>query len=207
MYLDQPLQQYLDDLASSKSAPGGGSTAALSGAMGASLACMVARLTIGKTGYEEVQEEIQGIVQQAEKLRLRFEELIQADIRAYEQLSACFKMPHATDEEKSARTQAIQARLVDAATVPLEMVEGAAALMHYCQRIAEIGNVNVLSDIAVGANLAQCAGESATWMVRVNLRAMKDQTLVNVLGVRLQQARAKIENGSQQVTAMVGGRV
>lgn len=206
MYLDQPLQQYLDDLASSKSTPGGGSASALSGAMGAALASMVARLTVGKTGYEEVQDEVTTIIQQTENLRLRFQELIQADIQAYEQLSACFKLPHSTDEEKANRAKAIQERLVDAALVPLDMVERAVELVQLCQRIAEIGNVNVISDIAAGSMLASSTGASASWMVRVNMRAMKDLEMVNALSTRLTSALDSISEGNQRVTAIVGGR-
>lgn len=206
MYLDQPLQQYLDDLASSKSTPGGGSASALSGAMGAALASMVARLTVGKTGYEEVQDEVTSIIQQTENLRLRFQELIQADIQAYEQLSACFKLPHSTDEEKANRAKAIQERLVDAALVPLDMVERAVELVQLCQRIAEIGNVNVISDIAAGSMLASSTGASASWMVRVNMRAMKDLEMVNALSTRLTSALDSISEGNQRVTAIVGGR-
>ena len=76
MYLDQSLQKYLDDLASDRPTPGGGSTAALSGAMGASLVCMVARLTLGKADYAEVQPEIESIIERAERLRTRFQQLI-----------------------------------------------------------------------------------------------------------------------------------
>jgi formiminotetrahydrofolate cyclodeaminase len=206
VYLDQPLQQYLDDLASSKSTPGGGSASALSGAMGAALASMVARLTVGKTGYEEVQDEVKSIIQQTENLRLRFQELIQADIQAYEQLSACFKLPHSTDEEKANRAKAIQERLVDAALVPLDMVERAVELVQLCQRIAEIGNVNVISDIAAGSMLASSTGASASWMVRVNMRAMKDLEMVNALSTRLTSALDSISEGNQRVTAIVGGR-
>ena len=158
MYLDQSLQEYLDDLASDRPTPGGGSTAALSGAMGAALTCMVARLTLGKADYAEAQPEIESIIERAERLRTRFQQLIQADIEAYGQLSACFKLPRATSEEKTARTKAIQERLVEAALVPLEMAECAAELIWYCQRVAEIGNKNVLSDIGVAATLAFAAG-------------------------------------------------
>ena len=206
MYLDQPLQHYLDDLASSKATPGGGSASALSGAMGAALASMVARLTVDKTGYEEVQDEVKSIIQQTENLRLRFQELIQADIQAYEQLSACFKLPHSTDEEKANRAKAIQERLVDAALVPLDMVERAVELVQLCQRIAEIGNVNVISDIAAGSMLASSTGASASWMVRVNMRAMKDLEMVNALSTRLTSALDSISEGNQRVTAIVGGR-
>src|SRR5947209_10850516 len=135
MYLDQPLQHYLDDLASSQATPGGGSASALTGAMGAALASMVARLTLNKSGYADVQQEIEELLQQTERLRVRFQQLMQEDIDAYGRLSECFKMPRATSEERAARSVAIQARLVDAALVPLEMVECSAELVRYCQRI------------------------------------------------------------------------
>src|SRR5271157_330460 len=91
MYIDETLQRYLDDLASAQPAPGGGSTAALSGAMGAALASMVCRLTIGKEAYAGVQPEIEELLTKTEHLRLRFQQLMQKDIEAYGRLSACYK--------------------------------------------------------------------------------------------------------------------
>ncbi len=204
MYLDTPLQQYLDDLASSQSTPGGGSASALSGAMGAGLASMVARLTLGKPDYTEVQQEIESLIQKTEQLRTRFQQLMQEDIEVYGRLSACFKMPRSTDEERAARTQAIQARLADAAFVPLQVTECAAELVRCCQRIAEIGNINVLSDIATGTMLSSSAGTGASWMVRTNLLAMKDLEQVNVLSDRLNTALDTISTCSQQVINLVG---
>src|SRR5713226_2318816 len=107
MYLDKPLQHYLDELASAKATPGGGSASALSGAMGAALVCMVARLTLGKAKYADVQPEVEELLQQTEKLRERFQQLMQEDIDAYGRLSASFKMAHNTPEETSARGKAI----------------------------------------------------------------------------------------------------
>ncbi len=204
MYLETPLQQYLDDLASSQSTPGGGSASALSGAMGAGLASMVARLTLGKADYANVHQEIESLVQKTEQLRTRFQALMQEDIEAYGRLSACFKMPRTTDEERVARTQAIQARLADAALVPLEVTECAAELLSYCQRIAEIGNKTVLSDIATGTMLASSAGTGASWMVRTNLLVMKDLALVDKLSDRLNRALDTIATHSQQVITLVG---
>jgi formiminotetrahydrofolate cyclodeaminase len=206
MYLDKPLQTYLDELASSQPTPGGGSAAALSGAMGAGLASMVARLTLGKDAYASVQSEIEAIVQNTERLRARFQQLIQEDIEAYGRLSATFKLPRTTSEEKAARTGAIQDQLANAALVPLEMAECAAELVHYCLRIAEIGNANVLSDIATAAALVSSAGTGASWMVRTNLRAMKDLELVNILSNRLSIALDTIAAYSQQVVNKVGER-
>ena len=100
MYIDQTLQTYLDDLASSDSTPGGGSAAAVSGAMAAALASMVCRLTLGKEKYADVQTEISALLQQAEEQRRRFQELMAEDISAYNTLSTCFKMARETEEQR-----------------------------------------------------------------------------------------------------------
>lgn len=206
MYLDTSVQEYLDDLASSQSTPGGGSTAALSGAMGSALACMVSRLTLSKADYADVHAEIETVLTQVERLRSRFQELIQADIEAYGKLSASFKLPRATADEKVARTQAIQAGLVDAALVPLEMAEHAAELVQHCQHIAEVGNKNVLSDIATAAMMASAAGTGSAWMVRTNLNSLKDAEQVRSLNARLTTALDAIAAGSQRVVVIVGER-
>src|SRR5712692_925802 len=112
MYTDQPLQDYLHALASEQSTPGGGSAAALSGAMGAALASMVCRLTLGKEAYAGVRQEIEELLRRAENLRSRFQQLFQEDIEAYGRLSASYKLPRETSEERAARSAAIQEQLV-----------------------------------------------------------------------------------------------
>jgi len=204
MYLDQTLQQFLDDLSSSKSTPGGGSASALSGAMGAALASMVCRLTVDKDEYADVRQEITDLIQQTEDLRQRFQQLMQEDIEAYGKLSEIFKMPRETKEEREARSHAIQEQLIQAALVPLEVAEAAADLMQACLRISQIGNTKVLSDIATGAMLASSAGAGAAWMVRINLQSLKDLEKVTTLGERLSKALDRITEISQQVTSLVG---
>ena len=206
MYIDETLQHYLDDLASTRPAPGGGSTAALSGAMGAALASMVCRLTIGKAAYAGVQQEIEELLKRTEQLRLRFQQLIQEDIEAYGRLSACYKLPRGTNEERATRTEAIQKQLVEAALVPLEVAERAAELVQCCERIIEIGNTTVLSDVATGAILASGAGEGAALMVRINVQALKNDELADELRERLNRALSIIASGVQRVTSRVGRR-
>jgi len=206
MYIDETLQHYLDDLASARPAPGGGSTAALSGAMGAALASMVCRLTIGKAAYAGVQQEIEELLKRTEHLRLRFQQLIQEDIEAYGRLSACYKLPRETNEERATRTEAIQKQLVEAALVPLEVAERAAELVQCCERIIEIGNATVLSDVATGAILASGAGEGAALMVRINVQALKNDELADELRERLNRALSIIASGVQRVTSRVGRR-
>lgn len=206
MYKDQTLQQFLDDLSSSKPTPGGGSASALSGAMGAALASMVCRLTIDKDEYADVRQEIAGLLEQTENLRQRFQQLMQEDIEAYGKLSEIFKMPRETKEERETRSHAIQEQLVQAALAPLEMAESAADLMQACLHISKIGNAKVLSDVATGAMLASSAGAGAAWMVRINLQSLKDLELMTTLGERLSNALDRITDTSQQVTSIVGER-
>lgn len=186
--------------------PGGGSASALCGAMGAALASMVARLTLGKDAYSDVQPEIEKLLQETEKLRERFQQLMQEDINAYGRLSAAFKLPRGTPGESEARGKAIQAQLVEAALVPLEVVESASKLLQCCRRIAGIGNVTVLSDVATGSLLASSAASGAAEMVRINLRSMKESELVSVLTNRLNVALEDIAECSRQVTAIIGSR-
>src|SRR6266699_267374 len=91
-------------------------------------------------------------------------------------------------------------------SVPLEIVERAAELMQLCQRISEIGNVNILSDVGIGAMLASSAGTGAGWLVRINLRAMKDLEQASVPSDRLGAALGRISTCSQQVTNIIGER-
>lgn len=206
MYLNKPLQEYLTDLASGQPTPGGGSAAALSGAMASALACMVAHFTLNKADYAAVHPEMETLLQGGEQARERFQQLMQADIDAYSQLSACFKMPRTTDQERVARTQAIQTALSSAALVPLEVAELAAQLVQYCQRIAEIGNKNVISDIATATSLASGAANGASWMVRTNLHPMKDEQQVEMLNGRLSVALNTITTGSEQIVRIMGER-
>ncbi len=207
MYLEESLQHYLDDLASAQPAPGGGSTAALSGAMGAALVSMVCRITLGKPAYVNVQPEIESVLSQTENMRKRFQQLMQEDIEAYGNLSASYKLPRETDEERRYRSSEIQKQLVEAALVPLEVVENAARLMTPCQRIAEISSSNILSDVETAAILASSAGKGAAFMVRINVHAIKNATVAAELEARLQTALATIVEGVDRVHKIVEERM
>ena len=206
MYIEETLHRYLDDLASAQSTPGGGSSAALSGAMGAALASMVCRITLGKEAYAHVRQEIEELLGKTEYLRSRFQQLMQEDIEAYGHLAKSYKLPRETSEEREYRTDMIQKQLVGAALVPLEVIECAADLIKSCQRIAEIGSIAVLSDVATGAILASCSGNGAAYMVRINLRSMNNDKLVAELEDRLNTALAIIVEGVDQVINIVEGR-
>ena len=205
-YIEQPLQTYLDDLASSSSTPGGGSAAALSGSMAAALACMVCQLTLGKEKYAGVQDEIKSLLQSSEGHRQRFQQLMAEDIAAYNNLAASLKMPRESEEERQARIAALQEGLLKAALVPLEVAEHARDIALICRRVAQIGNTNVLSDVAAAAMFDASSGTSAAWMVRVNLRSLKDQAQAVSLSERLSKLLDEITTSCQQAASIVGER-
>lgn len=174
-YLDKPLRHFLDKLASKSPEPGGGSVAALTGALGAGLISMVANLTIGKEKYKEVQEDIEQLLKESEKLRVEMQDLIQKDTEAYGALSLVYKMPKNTDEEKAARTAKMQEALKTACQVPFEIGLKSLEVAKLAKRAAEIGNVAAVSDAGVAVLLAHACVQSAALNVKININSIKDQ--------------------------------
>ena len=121
IYPPEPLQTYLDDAASKKPAPGGGSVSACVGALGAALVSMVCNLTAGREKFADVETEIVALVSQSEEARERLEELLQQDTTAYNGVIDAYKLPKDTDEQQAVRSAAVQAGLIVAADVPLEI--------------------------------------------------------------------------------------
>lgn len=177
-FSQKTVAQFLDELASQAPVPGGGSGAALVGALGAALASMVCNLTVGKPKYADVQADIQALLAQTEALRARLTALIDEDIAVYYRLSSAYKMPKDTDEQKAARTAAIQAILRDATKVPMQIAEACVQVLSLCKPIAEKGNVGAVSDAGVAALLAEAALRSAALNVLINLAAIKDAEFV-----------------------------
>jgi formiminotetrahydrofolate cyclodeaminase len=177
-FSQKTVAQFLDELASSAPVPGGGSGAALVGALGAALASMVGNLTLGKPKYADVQADIQALLAQTEALRARLTNLIEEDVAVYHRLSSAYKMPKDTDEQKAARTAAIQVILRDATAVPMNIAEACVGVLKLCKPMADKGNVGAVSDAGVAALLAEAALRSAALNVLINLAAIKDAEFV-----------------------------
>ncbi|HFD39832.1 MAG TPA: methenyltetrahydrofolate cyclohydrolase [Anaerolineae bacterium] len=175
---DKPVTNFLDELASNTPAPGGGSVAALSGALGAALVSMVCNLTLGKKGYDDVQADIQALLEQSEALRAELTDLLEADVAAYSGYSQAVKMPRGTEEEKAARKEAMQAALKTATDVPLQIAEAAAKVMDLCMPAAEKGNKWAVSDAGVAVLVAEAALRSSALNVLINLGSLKDEEFV-----------------------------
>jgi len=175
---DKSVSNFLDELASNAPAPGGGSVAALSGALGAALVSMVCNLTLGKKGYEDVQGDIDDLLSQSEALRQRLTDLLEEDVKAYTGYSMAAKMPRGTDEEKSERSKAMLAALKVATDVPLGIAEAAVEVMDLCMPAAEKGNKWAVSDAGVAVLMAEAALRSAALNVLINLGTLKDEAFV-----------------------------
>jgi formiminotetrahydrofolate cyclodeaminase len=173
----ETLGDWLEQLGSPASTPGGGAAGALAAAAGAALVEMVVNLTLGKAAYAAHEEHVRPIGEQARALRQRAVALADADADAFDQVMAAYGLPKQSDEEKAARSAAIQAATVEAARPPLGVAEVAARVIELAAALPGRSNRNVLSDVGVAASLACSALESAAINVEVNLGALKDESV------------------------------
>ena len=160
---------------------GGGSVAALNGAVASALTAMVAGLTIGKKGYEEHEELMKHISRLSIRQQEVFVEYIDRDSEAYDHVFGCFKLPKSTDEEKAARSAAIQEATRFAALVPMQVARNACELMEIIADVARLGNQNAITDACVAMMAARSAVLGALLNVRINLGSLKDKTFVDEL--------------------------
>ena len=184
--IDKTVPAFLNELASSAPAPGGGSVAALSGAMGAALVSMVCNLTLGKKKYAAVQGEIQELLSQSEALRQQLTDLVQEDVEAYTGVSEAYKMSKKTEAEKAARSAAIQEALKKATMPPIRVAETCVKVLDLCTPAAEKGNRNAVSDAGVAALMAEAGLRSAALNVLINLKYIKDDAFCHQWGNKLE---------------------
>jgi len=178
MLTDQSIKEFCEEVASSSPAPGGGSVAALSGALGAALAGMVCNLTIGKKRYADVETEMTDIREQADGLRQKCIRLIDADAEAFNGVIKAMGLPKDTDEQKTVRGQAMQSATKDAARTPMEVIRLALLGIQLAGAVAVRGNQNSVSDAGVSALMLRAAGDAAALNVRINLASLGDEEFI-----------------------------
>lgn len=181
MLAELTVKEFLDKVAGSDPVPGGGSVAALNGAVASALTAMVAGLTIGKKGYGEHEELMKHISRLSIRQQEVFVEYIDRDSEAYDHVFGCFKLPKSTDEEKAARSAAIQEATRFAALVPMQVARNACELMEIIADVARLGNQNAITDACVAMMAARSAVLGALLNVRINLGSLKDITFVDEL--------------------------
>jgi len=207
MLIDKKINNFLDELASNSPTPGGGSVAALAGGLGAALISMVGNLTIGKKKYEDVEEDIKKIISSSEKLRYELCQLIEEDVKAFNNFMATYKMPKETEDEKKMRTEKIQEALVEAARIPLKTAYKCLDIMILSQETAEKGNINVVSDVGVAILMAEAALESAILNVKINLKMIRDEKVRTELSSSIKEILLKEKGQKEKVLKIVEQKI
>ena len=186
--VDMTVRDYLDLLKSDAPAPGGGSVSALSAAQGVGLVAMVADLTIGREKYAEYEQVCKEAKEEALKLYEALVAAIDEDTEAFNKVSAAYKMPKDTDEQKAARSAAIRKANVGATQVPYETIKLCLAGLKVTETMVGKSKPNAASDLGVAA-LNLMAGIRGAWLnVKINLPGIKDEA-----------AKAQFEKGAEMV--------
>ncbi len=199
---------FLDELAAGTPTPGGGAAAAHAGAMGAALVAMVARLTVGKKKYTQVEPQMKEILKQAERLRGELTAAEDEDSAAFEGVIEAFKLPQENKRQETSRLRAIEKATLRAARVPLGVAERVVLVMGLAERCVALGNLNTLSDAASGSALAAAALKCAGYNVRVNVKDLGDKTAGEALLAKLgtlEARAAKLEKDLAKAMQKRGG--
>lgn len=177
------LENFANELASNSPAPGGGSIAALSSSLAASLANMVFNLTVGKKAYlaydDETKRKIDKGITEAANMKDEFLTLMDEDTEAFNEVMAGFKLPKETEEEKAQRSNKIQEAYKKATLVPLKVAEKTLDIFNLLEIAVKYGNTNAISDAGVGALIALTGLEAAILNVKINLPSIKDPDFVS----------------------------
>jgi glutamate formiminotransferase/formiminotetrahydrofolate cyclodeaminase len=197
------LQKFADTLASEAPAPGGGSTAALCGALSASLATMVANLTFGKNDYRIHWLEMEEVGVKGQELKDWFLTAIDRDTDAFNQVISAMSLPKETPEQKVSRSEALEIANILATEVPLEMLEKSLEVLPLLKTVAERGNVNSVSDAGVGAHCLLACTEGAALNVRINLPNIKNEIFKRDCILRVDNALEKIRDLVKEIIAIV----
>lgn len=187
------IKEYANKLASKEAAPGGGSAAALSGLLAASLMEMVINLTRGREEYAAYEELLASRQLSLQRLHQTLQDLVSRDAEAFSGVMAAFKLPKGTETEKAARTAAIQQGYKEAAEVPLETAQACLEVLEIGQTLLGKINDHAVSDLVVGALAGHTGVVGALLNTAINLPSIKDQAYVQELGGQMRQLKTKAD--------------
>lgn len=204
---DWSIRQFLKEAASSAPTPSGGSVAALCGALATSMASMVASLTVGKKKYVEVEPEMKAMLEKTAALLERFEELMAADIEAFNGFMAVYKLPKETEEQKAERARRMQEALIKATETPLTIADACLEVLKLAEQAALKGNKGAVSDAGVAAYLAEAAVNAALLNVDINVPLIKDAAYVNKTGAKRQELARRAATIKKHAVQAVAARL
>lgn len=195
----QTLQEFLGALASEAPTPGGGTAAAVAGAMGAALAAMVATLTLSREKYAQAHDAVRPIGEAASTARSELLALARRDAEAYDAVVAARRLPKESEEQKASRSRAVAAATRQAAEIPMETARLAVRLLESLPELVEKGNPNAASDAGAAALLLEAATEAALLNVSINLSGADDPDFVS----RMQKETTDLQVGAQRLRSHV----
>ena len=187
------VRAFADEVSMDSPAPGGGSVAALCGALGAGLSAMVANLTVGKKGYEKVFGDLKRAAVAAQVLKDDFLRFVDEDTVAFNRVMDAFRMPKATGEQIRERDAAVEEASKGATLVPLEVLKRSVNLLRLAKEVAKKGNKNSVSDAGVAGLAAQAAADGAFYNIRINLAGLKDAAFKKATAREADELRKKAE--------------
>lgn len=203
MLANLKITEFIDEVGGDTAAPGGGSVAALSGALAAGLTRMVANLTVGREKYVVVEPEMKAIATEAAELQKRLTADIDRDSAAYAGVMEAFKLAKATEEEKTTRARAIQEAMKNAASVPLEVARTGFRVLELAELVVQKGNKNAVTDGAVGAMLARTGVLAALYNVKVNLGSIRDKGFVKKMADAVEDLETMTEAKEKEILTHV----
>jgi formiminotetrahydrofolate cyclodeaminase len=172
------VREFIGELSSGNPTPGGGSVAALCGALGAALSTMVANLTVDREKYGQTRKSMEEVRMTAATLSTRFLALMQQDSDTYQKVMAAFELPRETDGQKASRQAAIEEAMKKAAAVPLDTLRASEELIRVAREAVRGGNPNAITDAAAAVQLANTTAVVASYNVQINISRIKDQAFV-----------------------------
>lgn len=211
LLVDKTIKDFSSILASSEPAPGGGSTAALSGLLATSLTMMVGNLSFGKKSFEELDDakknKFRNHFDKVSQLNLVLEDLIDKDTEAFNLYMAALKMPKETIEERSKRMEKLHEASLYALNVPLEVAESCISVLRFQSIIAQYGNKNAISDVGVGALLAWAGLEGAILNVKINLPSISEESVKTNALKRIEKYQEESMRLKTEIMEIVDGRL
>ena len=206
--VNMTISNFVDEVSRDTPAPGGGSIAALAGALGSALASMVVNLSVGKGEYDSRYNELCRLADEAQSIKDELVRAVDADTEAFNEVIAGMRMAKDTARQVELRSQVIQAGYKTAAEVPLNTAKLCRQVLDICQAAADIGNQAVMSDAGVGALMAYAGVQGAIHNVRINLPNTKDESFIaemnSQLGDLLSESKQLCESIQQQVENSFG---
>ena len=197
------VKEFIDKVTGNDPVPGGGSVSALNGSLAASLAAMVANLTVGRKKYAEVNDEMEQISARMTEQSTKLLADVDRDAEAYDRVFAAFKLPKETDEEKAVRKEAIQRETKYAAEVPMEVARTASELLPMIDAAARRGNSNAVTDATVAMMCARTAVIGALLNVRINLTSITDEAFVKTMTEEADRLEAAAVEAEQKLLEYV----